>query len=131
MEQEDSPPASKADLAAVETRLKSDLTAVETGLKSDIQRLDTKIDGVDRRLDAKIDGVIVELVKTQGRMDAMEQRLLTRMDAGFDRVTGTIDAFVAKLETYGRETTLIPNALDEHGKTLQDHERRLVKLERP
>lgn len=109
----DDAPASKADLA-------SGLGELKTELKGDIARLDQKTD--------RIAG---ELVKTNARMTGMEERLVALIREESARTVGRIDAFLSKLETYGRETTLIPHALDEHGKTLKDHERRLVKLERP
>ena len=44
-------------------------------------------------------------------------------------MTGTIDAFLARLETYARESVTIPKTLDTHGETLRDHERRLTAVE--
>lgn len=113
MKRKDDVPASKADLAA-------GLGALKTDLKGDIARLDEKTD--------RIAG---ELVKTNARMTGMEERLVALIREESAKTVGRIDAFLSKLETYGRETTFIPHALDEHGKTLKDHELRLVKLERP
>lgn len=113
VKRKDDAPASKADLAA-------GLGELKTELKGDIARLDQKTD--------RIAG---ELVKTNARMTAMEERLVSLFREESARSVGRLDAFLSKLETYGRETTLIPHVLDEHGETLKDHERRLVKLERP
>jgi chromosome segregation ATPase len=131
----DGRPATKGDLAAVRTELRSDIAqldakigGVEKRLDARIGGLDAKIDGIEKRLDSRINGLAGEIVKTNGRMADMEQRLQTRMDAGFDRVTKTLDSVVAKLETYGRETVTIALALDAHGKTLRDHESRIAAI---
>ncbi|MBI3296637.1 MAG: hypothetical protein HYZ75_00630 [Elusimicrobia bacterium] len=125
----------KADLAAVKSELKGDLAAVKSELKGDLAAVKSELKGDIARLDVKTDRIAAELVKTQGRMKAIEETMATKDDIG--RVIKAIDAFAGKLETYGRETILIPNALDEHGKTLRshgskldDHERRLAEVEK-
>jgi len=113
MDAEGNKPATKADLKAMESSLRGDLAA-----KADIARLDVKTDKVWK-----------EVVNTWTRMDRMEERIIARMDAGFDRVTQTIDSFAAKMETYARETVIIPKTLDAHGDELRDHEKRIEALE--
>lgn len=124
MNRKDDAPASKADLAA-------GLGALRTEVKANIGALKTELKGDIARLDQKTDRIAGELVKTNARMTGMEERLVALIREESARTVGRIDAFLSKLETYGRETTLIPHVLDEHGETLKDHERRLVKLERP
>ena len=113
MDAEGNKPATKADLKAMESSLRGDLAA-----KADIARLDVKTDKIWK-----------EVVNTWTRMDRMEERIIARMDAGFDRVTQTNDSFAAKMETYARETVIIPKALDAHGDELRDHEKRIEALE--
>ena len=113
MDAEGNKPATKADLKAMESSLRGDLAA-----KADIARLDVKTDKIWK-----------EVVNTWTRMDRMEERIIARMDAGFDRVTQTIDSFAAKMETYARETVIIPKTLDAHGDELRDHEKRIEALE--
>jgi len=113
MDVEGNKPATKADLKAMESSLRGDLAA-----KADIARLDVKTDKIWK-----------EVVNTWTRMDRMEERIIARMDAGFDRVTQTIDSFAAKMETYARETVIIPKTLDAHGDELRDHEKRIEALE--
>lgn len=83
----------------------------------------------ESRLDKKIDKVAVELMRTQGQIEAAEERLNTKMDEGFDRVVKTVDSFVARIETYARESVTIPKTLDAHGDKLREHEKRLDSLE--
>ena len=120
-------PASKADLAAVETGLKADIAAVETGLKADIAAVKTE-------LKADIHGLAVELVKTQGSLRTLEETMATKSDIG--RIMNAIDGFAGKLETYARESVTLPHIIDEQGKTLEthgatlgEHDRRLKAVE--
>ena len=148
MAAKDSPPASKADVAAVAKDLavvakdlavvakdlNAKISTVAKGLNAKIdaveQRLDAKIDGVEKRLDAKIDGVIVELVKTQGAMESMEGRLTSLIREESRKTNGTIDSFLANLETYSRESFTLPQAIDQHGETLRGHEAKLGEHDR-
>jgi len=120
MDAEGNEPATKADLKALESSLHGDLAA-----KADIARLDAKIGG----LNVKTDKIWKEAVNTWTRMDRMEERIIARMDAGFDRVTQSIDSFAAKVETYARETLILPKTLAAHGDELRDHEKRIEALE--
>jgi septal ring factor EnvC (AmiA/AmiB activator) len=141
-------PASKSEVQSVKTEvgaikddvqvLKGDLQTLKsdvTGLKGDIARLDAKIGGVEKRLETKIDGVhrglAVEIVKTNTRMGEMESRLTALIRQESASTAGRLDAFLAKMETYARETVSIPRALDAHGEKLRDHEVRIIALESP
>ena len=82
-----------------------------------------------QRLDQKIDRVAVEVAKTQGHMERMEDRLNTKMDARFNQVINAIDSFAKKGESYGRAAVLHGHTLVEVEVSLKDHEKRLKTLE--
>ena len=67
--------------------------------------------------------------RTQGQMMEMEDRLNTRIGSISSLVKGSVDSFADKIERYARESVTMPNALDEHGKALRDHEARISTLE--
>lgn len=107
--------------------------------KSDIRRLDERGDAIQsdiRRLDGKIDNtqadvrrLATEIVRSNAARDKMEERLSALIREESAKNAGRIDAFLSRLETYDRESATLPKAIDEHGKTLRDHERRLGALE--
>ena len=108
---------------------KADLKEVESRLDAKIDGLDAKIDGVEKSLGSRINGLAGALVKTNSKMDRMEERLsaLIRDESG--KTAARIDVFLGKLQTYERESHMFPKTLDEHGATLRDHERRLSSIE--
>jgi len=134
----DNEPATKGDIAHLDVKIDGLETKIH-GLETKIDGLETKTDGletkIDRlevktdRLEVKTDKIWNEVVNTWTRMDRMEERLVARMDAGFDRVTQVLDSFAAKMESYARETVIIPKTLDAHGEQLRDHERRIAAVE--
>lgn len=152
MKRKDSGPAGKADLAMVESGLKADLAGLKADLTAVEKRLDAKIDGVEKRLDAKIGGVekrldakiggveksldakiggvALELVKTQDRMEKMEERLTSLIREESGKTTGRIDAFLTRLESYDRKSVTLPNILDQHGLEIRGHEARLGEHDR-
>lgn len=127
-------PASKADIAAVETRLTRDIAAVETSLKTDIARLDQKLDqNVARldqnvaRLDRNIDRLAAEVVKTQADVRDIRLTMATKDDVG--RILAAIDAFAGKAVAYDQKSISHGAILTEHEDKLREHGRRLVSLE--
>jgi hypothetical protein len=71
----------------------------------------------------------LRLIQLESRLDRKIEDLRSDVRAGFRDMDGRFDSFLAKLETYARETMTIPKSLDEHGRILTDHERRLRRLE--
>jgi len=124
-----SAPASKADLAAVKTELKGDIASLKTGLKGDIGRLDGKIDSVKTELKDDINRLAAGITDVKMDLRKVEQSLRSEMHAGFDRITGTLDSFLGKLETYNRESMTTPVTLDRHAKQLKEHASRPDTLE--
>ncbi|MBI5208600.1 MAG: hypothetical protein HY927_01345 [Elusimicrobia bacterium] len=113
-----SPPATQADLAGASTALKTDIQNVRTELKADI-----------RNLDHKIDCVAMGVVKTNERLEGVEDRLKAEMRQLNSQVLTALDTSVARMETLWRESAILPAVVDEHGQKLRDHEGRLVRLE--
>lgn len=119
MPDENDKPATKADISLLAT--KTDMAAVTTditSLKADITRLDKKIDRV-----------AVEVVKTQGQMQQMEDRINAKMDTRFNQVISAIDSFAKKSENQNTAVTLHGPILTEVQVGLKDHESRLKTLE--
>jgi hypothetical protein len=112
--------ATKADISLLRAELatKTELAAVKTELREDIVRLDKKIDRV-----------AVEMVKTQGQMQQMEERINAKMDTRFNQVLSAIDSFAKKSENKNTAVTLHGSILTEVQVGLKDHEGRLKTLE--
>jgi len=109
--------------------MNGDMPTTKADLKEVESRLDAKIDGVEKSLGSRINGLAGAWVKTDAKMDRMEERLsaLIRDESG--KTAARIDVFLGKLQTYERESHMFPKTLDEHGATLRDHERRLSSIE--
>lgn len=123
-------PATKADISLLraEVATKTELA----GVKTDISLLMTDMADVKTditRLDKKIDRVAVEVVKTQGQMQQMEERLNAKMDTRFNQVLSAIDTFAKKSEINGNAVVLHGRALTDVQVGLKDHEGRLKTLE--
>lgn len=112
---------------------KGDLEGVRSDLKADIGHLDQKVDDVRSELKDELKAVEKKLVlgniKTNTRMDKMEERLRADIRDVSHQVAGRIDSFLNRLETYDRESVTLPKTLDEHGTMLRDHEKRLTTIE--
>jgi hypothetical protein len=84
-------------------------------------------------LTGRIGQVETKINHLEDRMNDGFRRLRQDMDERFREMlremNGRFDAFVDKIETYGRETVTIPKTLDHHGKRLDDHENRIRSLE--
>ncbi|MBI4060409.1 MAG: hypothetical protein HY403_03165, partial [Elusimicrobia bacterium] len=118
MPDENDKPATKADISLLAT--KTDMADVKTGitlLKTDITRLDKKIDRV-----------AVEVVKTQGQMQQMEERINAKMDTRFSQVLSAIDAFAKNSENHHTAVSLHVPILTEVQVGLKDNESRLKTL---
>jgi len=63
--------------------------------------------------------------QSERRIDRLEEK----MDNRFREMNGRFDYLFGEIATYGRETITIPKILDQHGKRLDDHERRIRTLE--
>jgi len=125
--QDDDLPATKGDVRAV----KADVDV----LKTDVQGLKTDVSNIRQEMATKTelkdfeDRVGIVFCRYQGQIEHTIEGLRADMDAGFSRVTGTVDSFIHKLETYGLESAGAPHTFDEHGKKLRDHEARISTLE--
>lgn len=122
-----------AKIESVESGLTAKIESVETGLSQKIdsveKRLDQKIDSVEKRLDQKIDKVAMNVIQLKGDLEKTKEDLRSEMQKGFDRVVGIVDHFAGRMEMYDRETITFPHVLDEHGKKIGDHEKRIAVLE--
>lgn len=130
----------KSSTAATKADLIEALQGLETRLDA---KLDSKIDGLRTELKGEIGGMKTEIggmelnirrlmaesVETNGRMRAMEDRLIARMDAGRAEDINLREAFLSRMETLWQRTVTFPKILDEHGAALRVHDQRLQALE--
>lgn len=124
MPDENSQPATKADISLLKDELRAELAT-----KAELAAVKTELKGDISRLDKKIDRVAVEVVKTQGQMQEMEERINAKMDTRFNQVIGAIDAFAKKSENQNTAVTFHGPILTEVQVGLKDHEQRLKTLE--
>ena len=90
--------------------------------KADVQAVRGELKAVQRSL-------VIEIVKTNARMDQMEERINSRMDAGFSRVLESIDQFAAEAKHYRQADISRGHALVEVEIKMKDHDRRIAALE--
>jgi ABC-type transporter Mla subunit MlaD len=102
-------------------------------VKKAVGLLKTQIGEVQKRLDDKIDRVAASAVKLQVDVSEIKETISTKLATkdDFKRILGYLDSFSGQLLTYSRETHTYPVLLDEHGKTLKDHSKRISALENP
>lgn len=84
---------------------------------------------LDQKIDASVGRLAKEILKTNDRMDSMEERLTLEMRRLNADVTGKMDVFIDRMETIWRESAVLPRVVDEHAETLRDHEGRIKALE--
>ncbi|MDE2040663.1 MAG: hypothetical protein KGO96_13435 [Elusimicrobia bacterium] len=126
MDNENALPATKSDLRALERRfdgLERKFDVLER--KSDV--LERKLDASVGRLDKKIDSVALAVIGTQDRVRKIEERMATKDDVG--RILGAIEHFAGKSDSANRAALIYGKSLTEAQATLNDHERRIVRLE--
>ena len=118
-------PATQADLAGAETALRSEMAGMKTVLRSEMSDMKTELrsemSDMKKELKADIARVAVGLVKTQDRLQRVEENMATKAD--IRTVIGHIDGLTKGLSSY--EYRL---AVRKH--QLQDHERRIDALEK-
>jgi len=129
-------PATQADLAGAETALRSEMAGMKTALQSEMSDMKTELrsemsdmktelrsemSDMKKELKADIARVAVGLVKTQDRLQRVEENMATKAD--IRTVIGHIDGLTKGLSSY--EYRL---AVRKH--QLQDHERRIDALEK-
>jgi len=108
--------------------LRSEMHDLRTELRQEFaskEDLKREVALINKRLDL----LSLHIVKTNARIDDLETRLTAKIDAGFDWMKGTLIAFTERMETYSRESVTLPKTLDAHGERIQDHERRIHRLE--
>lgn len=123
----------KGDSAATKSDLKTAVKVLRTDLKADIDgarsELKADIDGVRSELKADITRVAVEVVKTNARIDALDQKLSKKFDDHSDHITGLVDAFTKRIEADNRAIVLHGQILIEHSEKLKAQGHRLEALE--
>jgi chromosome segregation ATPase len=115
----------KGDIQAVSTELKGDIQAVSTELKDDIQAVRTELKSVDQ----KADRIALELAKTQGRMERMEDKILGEMRAFRSELLKAYEGSVAAGKKYHDKALTHGAILSAHEEKLADHDRRIAAVE--
>ncbi|MFA6094063.1 MAG: hypothetical protein WCU88_05930 [Elusimicrobiota bacterium] len=125
----DNAPATKADLHTLDCVLRADIDGLRKDVKSDMDGLRKDVKADIGRLEEKTDKLSLEFVKSCARTDRQFAEMRSEMHQGFERITGIVESFAQRLESYDRESAVFPRMLDEHGRSLRDHEARLRSLE--
>ena len=127
MTNNESLPATKADLNHVRTELKGDIDNLRTELKGDIDNVRTELKAVRTELKQDISGVVGEIVKLDIRITKIEENMATKDD--INRILNIIDSFINEIRDYRSKDILRGEAIMEHDKKIKDHETRLQNLE--
>src|ERR1700733_6982279 len=137
-----SAPATKNDLAKLESVLKSDISKLEGALNTKfdakIDALDKKIDTVDKRLDfkfetkfdalnKKVDHAVAEILKKFD--DTMSKKDGIEIKNQLDRVVKTLDSFVGTFKDNERTLLVFDKILGDHRGRLDGHDKRLTNIE--
>lgn len=121
MPEQPDPPATQSDIRRLDER--------GDAIQSDIRRLAAEFVRSNAQRDKMEERLAAEIVRSNGLRDKMEERLIALIREESAKNAGRMDAFLGRIETYDRESATLPKTIDEHGKTLRDHERRLGTLE--
>lgn len=121
--------ATKKDVESLKSGLTAKVESVESSLTVKIESVETELRQVETRLDQKIDKVAMGVIQLKGDLEKTKEDMRAEMREGFDRVVGIVDHFAGRMEMYERETITFPHVLDEHGKKITDHEKRIAVLE--
>lgn len=128
--QEGTQPATKADLWALRDELRfefrSDLGSETHTIRSEMQafRAELKVEIAEFK-----HNFTVELIKTNIRIDHLEQNLREEMRKNTDQIMGAIAAFAQKAEAYDQKALSHGDMLQQHESKLRDHEKRIGSLE--
>ena len=154
-ETDSSQPATKGDIAGLQTELKlkatkSDLADLRTELKTDIKGLDQKFDQKFGQIDQKftqidqrfgqidqkferIDKTLlslgVEASKTNLRMDRLENNIMEALRGFKSELLSAFEASVMKGQMYSQKAVTHGDILSAHEEKLLNHETRLSSLE--
>jgi len=129
----------KTHIDTVEERV---ATNVETRLSGAFeQRIKTHVDTVEQRIKTNVEkhlsGAFEERIKTH--IDQFEKRAETRMKMHFENLEGVVkgaaEGYGGNLDRIERELNALNKKFDtkfgDHDRVLDNHNERLVKLERP
>lgn len=114
-------PATKADIQVLELATKTEIQILrqELASKADLRTLGAELNHKSGKVAAD---------QENSRLK-MEERLVGQYNHLKSDIFDKLDFVLDKLLTFDRESVSIPKTLDEHGRKLRDHERRLKNLE--
>ena len=115
-------PATKGDLADLRAVLTTDITSLRTELKTDIADLRTE-------LKADIRALSGEVLKSQLRMDTLENNITTVLRSFKSDLLSSYEASVMKGQMYSQKAVTHGDILSGHEEKLLNHETRLASLE--
>lgn len=101
-------------------------------LKQDVQVLKQDVHALKQdihKLEQSINRLAEESVKTNLRIDKLEQDLRKEMQLQTNRILATMDRFLQKAENYDHKSLSHGDILQGHEVQLRDHGRRLTALE--
>jgi len=118
----------------IDERFKAGEQRLRDGLSKDLEeKLDERFAASEQRLTEKLTHVIVQQLETA--QQHLEGRLQVHMEDLKGLVTTTAEAYGGTLDGINRKlgemNEMMETKFSDHGKTLANHNRRLVTLERP
>lgn len=115
-------------------KIRSDRPVTESVLRKNLQRVDDRFETLDKKiddrfsfLDHKIDRVALGLVRTDERLERLEQTVATKTDVQL--ILSRIDHFTKRLSINDQEQGIQGVHMIELRQKVDDHEKRLTALE--
>ncbi|GEM_PF-6934703 len=129
-------PATKADVLAVDQKVQALDQKVQT-IDQKVQTLDQKVQAVDQKVqvldqkvqavDQKVNNIAIKVVMIESDLKEVKENMLTRADK--DEIMNSIDGLAGEVRAMGRSVLIRGNWKEEHDGKLDNHEKRIQKLE--
>lgn len=140
--QNENAPATRSELHSVKAILQSDVLAVKTTLQDEILAVKTSFQSdlrsVEKRLDGRMDGleagqtrIMVVLSQVVGSLHDLRTEMRDTFATKFEvrELRSQMDGFAGQMTDFRRQWSCQSDGLMGHEGRLNDHERRLQKLE--
>jgi hypothetical protein len=116
----------KEELVLTKGELRAEITQTKDELRAEIGEVRGRVD----RVDAKVDRIAVKVVGLEVGMGELKTHMATLSTKDdISRLMGRMDDFVGALTAYDRGSVVRGAVLDDHARTLRDHEGRIGRLE--
>jgi len=129
--QNENGPATRSELHSVKGILQGEIEAVKVSLQNDLRSVEKRLDGRMDRLETGQKKIMTTLSQVVGTLSEMKDKLATKAEVRELRsdMHTRMDGFAGSLNDFRRQWAYQSDALMGHEGRLNDHERRLQKLE--